>query len=195
MTQTLVEYKYRGPIGSVLVFAKVLNASKLAVELQFDAAIKYKDNLQERVFHAHDPSQKAALSEEWISPVTICGVTFPGVHTIIELSNLTIRPLDQDEDEEVDKMTEGEMIQFVNILINANSPMTFRAAYTNYKGVTAVRTVRPLEVWHGGTEWHPEIGWMLTALDLGKGETRSFRLTDFDFDSITPSDIRKLSET
>lgn len=54
--------------------------------------------------------------------------------------------------------------------------VTFR--YTNYKGETAVRRVRPIRLWFGSTGWHPEAQWLLEAFDLDRGETRDFALRD-----------------
>ena len=33
--------------------------------------------------------------------------------------------------------------------------------YTNYRGETAIRTIFPLEIWYGSTDWHPEPQWLL----------------------------------
>ncbi len=48
--------------------------------------------------------------------------------------------------------------------------------YTNWKGQTSVRTVKPLEIWYGKTEWHPQRQWFLRAMDMGKNEERNFAL-------------------
>jgi predicted DNA-binding transcriptional regulator YafY len=55
---------------------------------------------------------------------------------------------------------------------------TLKFEYTNWEGKTAVRTVRPIELWYGKTEWHPEEQWLLRAIDLDKGEERSFAVKD-----------------
>ena len=50
--------------------------------------------------------------------------------------------------------------------------------YTNYRGETNVRTVIPVRIWFGGTEWHPEEQWLLDAFDVGKNANRSFAMKD-----------------
>lgn len=50
--------------------------------------------------------------------------------------------------------------------------------YTNYRGWTGVRRVRPLRIRFGPSEWHPEPQWLLDAYDLDKGADRSFALKD-----------------
>lgn len=50
--------------------------------------------------------------------------------------------------------------------------------YTNWKGVTASRTIRPITLWFGATEYHPEEQWLLKALDVEKGEERDFAFKD-----------------
>jgi hypothetical protein len=43
---------------------------------------------------------------------------------------------------------------------------------------SAVRRVKPIEVWYGKTEWHPKEQWFLKAMDLEKGEERNFAIRD-----------------
>jgi predicted DNA-binding transcriptional regulator YafY len=58
-----------------------------------------------------------------------------------------------------------------------------RIVYRNYRGEVAKRRIIPGRIWFGGTEWHPEPQWLLDAVDLEKGATRSFALRDIvDFD-------------
>lgn len=49
--------------------------------------------------------------------------------------------------------------------------------YRNYKGITALRTVRPIRLWFGSTAYHPEAQWLLEAFDLDRQETRDFAMT------------------
>lgn len=51
--------------------------------------------------------------------------------------------------------------------------------YTNWRGETSERTIKPRYVWFGSTEWHPEPQWLLTAFDLEKNADRDFALKDF----------------
>ncbi len=50
--------------------------------------------------------------------------------------------------------------------------------YTNYRGETAERKIRPIKIWFGKTEWHPEPQWLLDAFDYDKNAERSFALKD-----------------
>ena|SRR5438067_7388780 len=50
--------------------------------------------------------------------------------------------------------------------------------YTNYRGETAIRRIVPQRLWFGATTWHPEEGWLLDAVDVEKGEIRSFAMKD-----------------
>ena len=62
--------------------------------------------------------------------------------------------------------------------------------YRNYRGETAMRTVRPSRIWFGTTDWHPEPQWLMEAVDLDKGAERSFALRDilrFDNTSLDVS--------
>ncbi|WP_085032732.1 hypothetical protein [Ensifer aridi] len=58
--------------------------------------------------------------------------------------------------------------------------LSFR--YTNWRGETARRTVVPIEIWFGKTEWHPMEQWFLKAQDVEKGEIRDFAFLDIVFD-------------
>lgn len=49
--------------------------------------------------------------------------------------------------------------------------------YRNHRGVLAVRTVRPIRIWHGSTAWYPDAQWLLEAFDLDKKETRDFAMS------------------
>ncbi|GGW24169.1 hypothetical protein GCM10011452_09550 [Gemmobacter lanyuensis] len=60
---------------------------------------------------------------------------------------------------------------------STEAPVTL--TYTNWKGETAQRRIIPRRIWWGSTAWHPEPQWILTALDVDKGEDRDFALKDF----------------
>ena len=66
--------------------------------------------------------------------------------------------------------------------IDLNSPeadaQKVKILYTNYRGETAVRSILPLKIWYGSTDWHPESQWLLDAIDFEKGANRSFALKD-----------------
>lgn len=53
-----------------------------------------------------------------------------------------------------------------------------RIVYTNWKGETAERAIRPIELWYGATEYHPEEQWLLRALDIEKNDERNFAMRD-----------------
>lgn len=55
-------------------------------------------------------------------------------------------------------------------------------SYKNWRGETSRRTVRPMELWFGSSEWHPQEQWFLHAMDLEKGEERDFALVDILFE-------------
>lgn len=58
--------------------------------------------------------------------------------------------------------------------------LSFR--YTNWRGEAARRTVIPIEIWFGKTEWHPDEQWFLKARDIIKGEVRDFAFLDMVFE-------------
>ena len=53
-------------------------------------------------------------------------------------------------------------------------PLQF--TYRNYKGEVRDRTVTPLGVRFGATEWHPEPQWLLRAFDHDKQAEREFAM-------------------
>lgn len=53
-----------------------------------------------------------------------------------------------------------------------------RIEYTNWRGETSVRTILPIKIWFGSTEWHPGKQWLMRALDIDKDAERDFALTD-----------------
>lgn len=57
--------------------------------------------------------------------------------------------------------------------------------YRNWRGETAQRRIRVLSIRFGTTEWHPDPGVLLRAIDLDKGQEREFALADCDFLSMT----------
>lgn len=57
--------------------------------------------------------------------------------------------------------------------------------YTNYRNERRVREIRPINIWYGTTQWHPEPQWLLDAEDLGSGSTRTFALQDIHAWDVT----------
>ena len=50
--------------------------------------------------------------------------------------------------------------------------------YTNWKGETSERDIKPIELWFGATEYHPEEQWLLRAVDIEKNDERNFAMKD-----------------
>lgn len=50
--------------------------------------------------------------------------------------------------------------------------------YKNWKGETSLRTVIPISLWYGSTEFHPESQWLLRAWDCVKKAERDFAMAD-----------------
>lgn len=55
-------------------------------------------------------------------------------------------------------------------------PLKF--VYTNWKGETCNRTVLPIKIWYGATEYHSERQWLMKAFDKDKQAERDFALKD-----------------
>ncbi len=56
-----------------------------------------------------------------------------------------------------------------------SNPLKFE--YVNWKGEIGTRTIIPLEVWYGYTDYHTE-QWMLKAWDIDKDDERNFAIND-----------------
>jgi predicted DNA-binding transcriptional regulator YafY len=50
--------------------------------------------------------------------------------------------------------------------------------YTNWRGETAQRTIIPMEVYWGKTDWHPKEQWLLKVWDVDRGAYREYALQD-----------------
>lgn len=50
--------------------------------------------------------------------------------------------------------------------------------YTNWQGETRERTVIPIKIWYGHTDYHKKDQWFLKALDIEKNAERDFALKD-----------------
>ncbi len=70
------------------------------------------------------------------------------------------------------------------------APLSFR--YRNYRGEVSVRTVRPINIYFGSTEWHPEPQWLLAATDIEKGERRDFAIKDINPPAFTSFELDRL---
>ncbi len=54
----------------------------------------------------------------------------------------------------------------------------FEFIYTNWRGETSTRRARPVGVWFGISEYHPEPQWFLKAFDYDKKAVRDFALAE-----------------
>ncbi|HMH95650.1 MAG TPA: hypothetical protein VK577_03605 [Bradyrhizobium sp.] len=50
--------------------------------------------------------------------------------------------------------------------------------YTNHRGVTGIRLVRPIMIAFGANQYHPEPQWLLHGWDLNKQAERTFAIKD-----------------
>jgi predicted DNA-binding transcriptional regulator YafY len=50
--------------------------------------------------------------------------------------------------------------------------------YKNWQGVTAMRSVEPIKIWYGETQFHKSKQWFLKAFDLDKKAERNFAMRD-----------------
>lgn len=52
-----------------------------------------------------------------------------------------------------------------------------QVTYTNHRGETALRTIRPIRIWFGSTAWHQESQWMLECFDLDRMQSRDYAMS------------------
>ncbi|MFC1870642.1 hypothetical protein ACFLXW_00050 [Candidatus Dependentiae bacterium] len=50
--------------------------------------------------------------------------------------------------------------------------------YTNWRGETAERAIKPIEIYWGKTEWHPEEQWLLRVWDIERDAERCYTMKD-----------------
>lgn len=55
-------------------------------------------------------------------------------------------------------------------------PLIFN--YINYRNETSVRTVSPIKLWYGKTNYHKKEQWFLKAWDMDKEVERDFAFND-----------------
>ena len=66
---------------------------------------------------------------------------------------------------------------------------TFSAYYRNHKGEVSWRTITPIEVWYGTTEWHNQLQWFLKAQDHSRQAIRDFALANFLGDTWNDAEV------
>ena len=69
-----------------------------------------------------------------------------------------------------------ERIPSMGPMIGIIPNTTITIDYTNYKGERAKRKIMVRDITWGTTEWHPEPGFLLHAVDLRRNELRSFSM-------------------
>lgn len=72
------------------------------------------------------------------------------------------------------------------------TPDSLEFGYTNWRGEFGMRRAQPIRLYYGSTEWHPEPQWLLEAMDLGKGERRTFAVKDMQPTQAAAMDMRGL---
>lgn len=65
-----------------------------------------------------------------------------------------------------------------------NADQQFSGWYKNYEGKVQWRTLLPIELWYGKTDWHPSDQWFVMAYDPTKEVQRDFALANFLGDSM-----------
>lgn len=53
-----------------------------------------------------------------------------------------------------------------------------RVTYTNWRGETAERTIVPINIWYGVSEYHEGEQWFVKAVCRERGEVRDFAMKD-----------------
>lgn len=81
-------------------------------------------------------------------------------------------------------LTFEERLKLENFLLRLRDPVIFTADYSNWRGETRKRVVRPIEYWLGETQWHNQPTLFLKAIDLEKDAMRDFSVMDFDTETI-----------
>lgn len=52
--------------------------------------------------------------------------------------------------------------------------------YKNWKGEVKVRTVWPMRIWYGSTEYHKDPQWLMKVYDMDKEDYRDYALRDVE---------------
>jgi predicted DNA-binding transcriptional regulator YafY len=61
---------------------------------------------------------------------------------------------------------------------DADPSMTVQVEYINAKGEQKLRTILPVRIFFGQTEWHQDDQWFLECWDFGKNEVRHFAMAN-----------------
>lgn len=71
---------------------------------------------------------------------------------------------------------------------------TIRMKYKNYRNEVSMRTIEPIDMFFGRTDYHPQNQWLLRAYDFEKKQERIFALKDCDFLSTQINGIKPVGE-
>lgn len=66
----------------------------------------------------------------------------------------------------------------VNAIGASAEHAAIRVKYKNWKGEVAARTIIPLSIFYGSTEYHKEGQWLLKVWDMGKEDYRTYAVKD-----------------
>ena len=92
--------------------------------------------------------------------------------------------LKMDKESKIDALSDGENIALANLLIALKGNPAFSCRYTNWRGETMTRRLKPIGVWYGSTKWHLQPQLMLKAGDFDKLVIRDFPLANIDTKTI-----------
>lgn len=64
---------------------------------------------------------------------------------------------------------------------DADSPQPIEVVYSNHRGDVGQRTITPLRVRWGSTDYHPEPQWLIDCWDHDKNDFRTYAMNQCDF--------------
>jgi len=56
--------------------------------------------------------------------------------------------------------------------------IAIKLEYKNWRGEVGIRTIFPLDIYYGSTEYHKEEQWLIKVWDLDKNDYRTYALRD-----------------
>lgn len=73
-----------------------------------------------------------------------------------------------------------ETQKYVKLQLNGKSleEIALKVQYKNWQGELGIRTIIPLDIFYGKTEYHPEEQWLLKVWDLEKENYRTYAVKD-----------------
>lgn len=73
-------------------------------------------------------------------------------------------------------MNHSEQTQLNSKNVKIQHPI--KVLYTNWRGETAVRSIMPLKIYFGSTEYYPKEQWLLEVFDLDRNAIRVYALQE-----------------